>query len=278
MTPDERWLAANRPFVLTHLPAAPARVVEIGCGPLGGFVPMLESAGYQATGIDPEAPAGSSYRQVEFESYEAPGPADAVVASASLHHVADLAVVLDQVKALLVPAGRLVIVEWAHERFDEATARWCFARLPEPGQDHARLPDPGHDPTPPPGPDHTPPPGPDHTPPPGHDHTPPPGPGDDHSWLDHRRAEWRESGQPWADYLRSWAQVGGLHSGQDILAALDARFDSEPVTYGPYFFMDLAGTSEADEQAAIDAALIQANRIQYAGRPRLRPGSVDQVA
>ncbi len=254
MTPDERWLAANRPFVLTHLPAAPARVVEIGCGPLGGFVPMLESAGYQATGIDPEAPAGSSYRQVEFESYEAPGPADAVVASASLHHVADLAVVLDQVKALLVPDGRLVIVEWAHERFDEATARWCFARLPEPGQDHARLPDPGHDPT------------------------PPPGPGDDHSWLDHRRAEWRESGQPWADYLRSWAQVGGLHSGQDILAALDARFDSEPVTYGPYFFMDLAGTSEADEQAAIDAALIQANRIQYAGRPRLRPGSVDQVA
>jgi SAM-dependent methyltransferase len=254
MTPDERWLAANRPFVLTHLPAPPARVVEIGCGPLGGFVPMLESAGYQATGIDPEAPAGSSYRQVEFESYEAPGPADAVVASASLHHVADLAVVLDQVKALLVPDGRLVIVEWAHERFDEATARWCFARLPEPGQDHARLPDPGHD------------------------HTPPPGPGDDHSWLDHRRAEWRESGQPWADYLRSWAQVGGLHSGQDILAALDARFDSEPVTYGPYFFMDLAGTSEADEQAAIDAALIQANRIQYAGRPRLRPGSVDQVA
>jgi hypothetical protein len=42
--------------------------------------------------------------------------------------------------------------------------------------------------------------------------------------------------------------------------------------------MDLAGTSEADEQAAIDAGLIQANRIQYAGRPRLPPGSVDQVA
>src|SRR5579859_8291209 len=74
-------------------------------GRLGGFVPMLESAGYQATGIDPEAPTGSSYRQVEFESYEAPGPVDAVVASASLHHVADLAVVLDQVNALLVPAG-----------------------------------------------------------------------------------------------------------------------------------------------------------------------------
>jgi SAM-dependent methyltransferase len=255
---------------------------------------MLESAGYQATGIDPEAPAGSSYRQVEFESYEAPGPADAVVASASLHHVADLAVVLDQVKALLVPAGRVVIVEWAHERFDETTARWCFARLPHPGQDHAptsesdkdhtRLPDPGQDHAwlPGSGEGHTPPPeaGHDHArlPGSGQDHIPPPEPGHDHSWLNHRRAEWRESGQPWADYLRSWAQAGGLHPGQDILAALDARFDSEPVTYGPYFFMDLAGTSEADEQAAIDAALIQANRIQYAGRPRLGPGSVDQVA
>jgi hypothetical protein len=36
--------------------------------------------------------------------------------------------------------------------------------------------------------------------------------------------------------------------------------------YGPYFFADLAATSEADEQAAIDADLIRANRIQYAGR------------
>jgi SAM-dependent methyltransferase len=254
MTPDERWLASNWPFVLTHLPAAPARVVEIGCGPLGGFVPLLHSAGYQATGIDPEAPTGSSYRRIEFESYEAHGPVDAFVASASLHHVADLAVVLDQVKALLVPGGRLVIVEWAHERFDEATARWCFARLPEPGEHHARRPESGED------------------------HTPMPEPGEDHSWLQHRRTAWRESGQPWDDYLRSWAQAEGLHSGQDILAALDARFDSEPVTYGPYFFMDLAGTSEADEQAAIDAGLIQANRIQYAGRPRLRPSLVDQVA
>ena len=251
MTPDERWLAANWPFVLTHLPAAPARVVEIGCGPLGGFVPMLQSAGYQPTGIDPEAPTGSSYRQIEFESYEAPGPVDVFVASASLHHVADLAVVLDQVKALLVPDGRVVIVEWAHERFDEATARWCFARLPEPGEHHARRPESGED------------------------HTPMPEPGEDQSWLQHRRTAWRESGQPWADYLRSWAQAEGLHSGQDILAALGARFDSEPVTYGPYFFADLVGTSEADERAAIDAGLIRANRIQYAGRPRLRPSSID---
>ena len=37
---------------------------------------------------------------------------------------------------------------------------------------------------------------------------------------------------------------------------------------GPYFFADLAGVSEVDEQAAIDAGQIQANRIQYVGRRR----------
>ena len=91
---------------------------------------MLESAGYQATGVDPEAPPGPSYRQVEFERYDLPGQVDAVVACTSLHHVADLGAALALVGAALAPGGGAVIVEWARERFDEATARWCFARLP----------------------------------------------------------------------------------------------------------------------------------------------------
>jgi SAM-dependent methyltransferase len=224
VTPDERWLAAVWPFVRASLPAPPARVLEIGCGPLGGFVPMLEPAGYRATGVDPEAPAGPSYRQVELEGYDVPGQMDAIVACASLHHVANLGTALDLVAAALVPGGVAVIVEWARERFDEATARWCFARLPEAG-DH-----PG--------------------------------------WLHQRQAEWRGSGRSWEAYLRSWEQAEGLHAGQDILDGLDARFDSRPAAYGPYFFPGLAGTSEADEQAAIDSGLIQANRIQYTGRRR----------
>jgi hypothetical protein len=60
----------------------------------------------------------------------------------------------------------------------------------------------------------------------------------------------------------------GLHAGQDILDELANRFDSQPVTYGPYFFPDLANVGEADEQAAIDSALIRANRIQYVGQRR----------
>ena len=226
MTPDERWLAAVWPFVRDSLPATPGRVVEIGCGPLGGFVPLMERAGYEATGVDPEAPPQPSYRQVEFERCDLPGQLDAIVACTSLHHVADLAEVLDLIDARLAPGGVAVIVEWARERFDEATARWCFARL-----------------------------------------SPPEG---DPDWLHRRQAGWSESGQPWEIYFPSWAQAKALHTGQDVADEFTARFDAQPVTDGPYFFPDLASTSEADEQAAIDSGLIQANRIQCVGQRRRR--------
>jgi SAM-dependent methyltransferase len=135
MAPDDRWLAAAWPFVRGRLPPAPARVLEVGCGALGGFVPALLDAGYQAIGVDPEAPEGPDYRRTEFERYDPPWPVDCVVASLSLHHVTDLDAALDRVRDLLVPGGVLVVVEWAWERFDEPTAQWCFARLapPAPG-------------------------------------------------------------------------------------------------------------------------------------------------
>src|SRR5262245_9254062 len=129
MTSDERWLAAMWKFVRAWLPPAPASVLEVGCGPLGGFVPALLGAGYEAVGVDPEAPDAPGYHRVQFEQYRPPRPVDCVVACTSLHHVGDLDVVLDQVGAALVPDGAVVVVEWAWEHFDEATARWCFARL-----------------------------------------------------------------------------------------------------------------------------------------------------
>jgi len=216
------------PFVQSWLPASPARVVEIGCGPLGGFVPMLRAAGYDAAGVDPQAPDGRCYHRVEFERYEPHGPAGAVVACTSLHHVADIGDVLNGVLAALAVGGSLVVIEWAREHFDEATARWCFDRLLEPA-----LPAPAGDP----------------------------------GWLQQRYDQWQASGLPWAYYCRAWAEREGLHSGQDIIGELDARFDRQLLAYGPYFFPDL-GISEADEQEAIDAGEIQANRIAYVGRRR----------
>ena len=220
MTPDDRWLAAVWPFVRGQLPST-ARVLEVGCGPVGGFVPALLDGGYQAVGVDPEAPAGSNYQQVEVERYEPPWPVDCVIASTSLHHVADLDGVLDRLQGLLVAGGVLVVVEWAWERFDEATARWCFARLA------------------------------------------PPAPGVEPGWLHKHQERWLASGQPWAGYLQAWAEEEGLHPGQAIVRGLDARFSRQFHAEGPYLFADLAATSEAEEQAAIDAGQIQAGGIRY---------------
>jgi SAM-dependent methyltransferase len=222
VTPDERWLAALWPFVRRHLAAPPAAVVEIGCGPLGGFVTRMRAAGYDAVGVDPDAPEGPWYHQAEFESHDMPEPVRAVVACTSLHHVADVAAVLDQIRAALAPGGSLVVIEWARERFDETTAGWCFDHLPPPDGE------PG--------------------------------------WLQRRHDEWRASGLPWEAYCHAWAQEEGLHAGGDIVRELDARFDRQSLSYGPYFFPDLAGVGEADEQAAIDAGVIQANRIFWVGQ------------
>jgi hypothetical protein len=67
MTPRERWLAAVWPFVRSNVSLPPGRVVDIGCGPHGGFVPMLREDGYDAIGIDPKAPEEEHFQRVEFE-------------------------------------------------------------------------------------------------------------------------------------------------------------------------------------------------------------------
>jgi SAM-dependent methyltransferase len=226
MASDPRWLASVWPFVRAQLPPVPARVLEIGCGPLGGFVPALLDGGYEVVGVDPEAPEAPAYQRIEFERYAPPRPLDCVVASTSLHHVADLDDVLDRVAAALAANGKLVVVEWAWERFDQATARWCFDRLPAA--------------------------------------TPATEPG----WLHHHRDQWVASRQPWEEFVRAWADAEGLHDGREIMRGLDARFDRQLHATGPYFFADLDGVSEADEQGAIDAGEIQATGIRYVGRRR----------
>jgi SAM-dependent methyltransferase len=184
----------------------------------------MRSVGYVAVGVDPDAPEGPWYHQVEFESYDLPEPVQAVVACTSLHHVANVGAVLDLAAAAMLPGGSLIVVEWARERFDEATARWCFDRL-RPAGDHP-------------------------------------------SWLQKRQDEWLASRLPWTAYCRAWAQEEGLHAGEDIVRELDARFDRQSLTYAPYFFPDLADVTEGDEQAAIDAGELRANRISYAGLRR----------
>jgi SAM-dependent methyltransferase len=129
VTAEQRWLAALWPKVRLYLPPAPALIVEIGCGPLGGFVPRLRESGYEAVGIDPLAPEGDSYRQVEFEQSDLAAQLDGVIACTSQHHVIEPGDVLDKIANAMAPGGRVIVVEWDWENFDEATARWCFERL-----------------------------------------------------------------------------------------------------------------------------------------------------
>jgi SAM-dependent methyltransferase len=228
VTAENRWLAAVWPFVHDNLPAPPARVIEIGCGPLGGFVPELRALGYRATGIDPEAPEGPEYLRMEFESYQPGEDVDVIVACTSLHHVADLAEVLQKASAMLAPTGALVVVEWAMERFDDATAQWCFDRLGPQSDEHSWL----------------------------HERQA--------QWEAHRRA----SGGSWDSYRRDWAEHERLHAGADVVRELDTVFDRQLLEFGPFLFPDLDGVTEQEEQSAIDAGLIQAMRVQYVGTPR----------
>lgn len=125
-----RWLAAQWSFIASALPPTPARVLEIGCGAAGGIVPAASAAGYEAVGVDPQAPDGPAYRQLPFEEYEATSAFDAVVSVQALHHLAELDAAFERVDRLLTDDGVLVVVEWAWERLNEPTARWLFARVP----------------------------------------------------------------------------------------------------------------------------------------------------
>jgi hypothetical protein len=106
-------------FVFDQLPPPPCRVLEIGCGRHGGLVEELVAAGYDALGVDPEAPEGERFLRAEFQSLD--GEWDAAVAANVLHHVEPLDKSLDHL-ARLAPV--LVVDEFASNRIDAAAQDW----------------------------------------------------------------------------------------------------------------------------------------------------------
>jgi hypothetical protein len=56
-----------------------------------------------------------------------------------------------------------------------------------------------------------------------------------------------------------------LHRGDELVRLLDEPLQRESLEKGPYCFPDLADTTAADEQAAIDAGVVKATRIDWAG-------------
>ena len=114
-------------FVKAHLPPAPARVLEVGCGD-GRLARALDALGYRVTAIDPAAPEGAIFQRVSLEDFADPARFDAAVANRALHHIADLEGALSKLRGLLAPGGRLIVIEHAWERFAGPTASWYLER------------------------------------------------------------------------------------------------------------------------------------------------------
>jgi 2-polyprenyl-3-methyl-5-hydroxy-6-metoxy-1,4-benzoquinol methylase len=60
-------------FVDEHLPAAAARVLEVGCG-RGDLARACAHAGHRVVAIDPDAPDGDLFRTTTLEDLTDPEP------------------------------------------------------------------------------------------------------------------------------------------------------------------------------------------------------------
>ena len=114
-------------FLVDVLPPR-ARVLDVGCGD-GALVERLAAAGFDAIGVDPNAPASPRLVRERVEDATGIGRFDAACAVTSLHH-AELERVLPAIAELLRPGGLVVVSEFSWEAYDERAAAWVAERDP----------------------------------------------------------------------------------------------------------------------------------------------------
>jgi SAM-dependent methyltransferase len=125
---DPSVRSAWRSLLLGVLPAAPARIADIGCG-TGSLAILLGEAGYRVSGIDvaermvelARAKAETAGVATDFKVADAtrppwpPATFDVILVRHLLWALPDPAVALQRWVELLAPEGRLVLIE----------GRWC---------------------------------------------------------------------------------------------------------------------------------------------------------
>jgi SAM-dependent methyltransferase len=105
------------------------RVLEVGAGQ-GHLARRLEADGFSVTALDLSPPAdpepsGVRWVQGDFLGFD-DEPFDAVLFTASLHHITPLDAALERARGLLARGGVLVVDDFDLEAPDEATARWYY--------------------------------------------------------------------------------------------------------------------------------------------------------
>jgi SAM-dependent methyltransferase len=123
----------NLEFVRAALPAAPARILEVGAGD-GALATALAALGYDVLAIDPEPHADHVLPVALHEVREPPASFDAAVAVLSLHHVEPLRESCRVLADVVRPGGVLAVDEFDVERFDERAAVWWLEQRTAAGE------------------------------------------------------------------------------------------------------------------------------------------------
>jgi SAM-dependent methyltransferase len=126
--PEDVEVEVTYRFLLPHLSGA-RRVLDVGCGN-GLLAARLLRDGFDVTALDrsqkrTERTAGIRFVEADFLGFE-DVPYDALVFSASLHHLSPLADALAAAERLLRPGGLLLVSDFDLDAPDLETARWYY--------------------------------------------------------------------------------------------------------------------------------------------------------
>jgi SAM-dependent methyltransferase len=105
------------------------RILEVGCG-RGEVARRLGGTGLWVTAIDvklsdPSPSANVTFIERDFLHFEAE-PFDAIVFTASLHHISPLSAAIDRAYRLLVPGGLFIADDFDLDAPNAATLRWYY--------------------------------------------------------------------------------------------------------------------------------------------------------